>query len=62
MAHPAATLFALSLAVWVADVRFAPPPVVTPELVPVTACQSGPTVAPPADADVEVVICGARAQ
>jgi len=55
MTHPVATLFALSMAVWVADVRFAPPPTsVAP------ACASGPSVTAPADADVELVVCGAR--
>lgn len=60
MAHPAAVLFALSMAVWVVDVRFAP--VSSPPLpvAPVAACQSGASDSPPDGADAEVVSCGAR--
>ncbi len=71
MAHPVATLFALTMAVWVADVRFAPavtpiePAAPTPALAaPVApaadACVSGPSATAPSDADVEVVVCGTR--
>jgi len=59
MAHPVATLFALSMAVWVADARLTP--VIAPSPATATAsCQSGPSTAAPADADVEVVVCASR--
>ena len=59
MAHPIATLFALTMAVWVADVRLAPAPApVVPA--PAAACQAGPSANTPADSDAEVVVCGAR--
>ncbi len=60
MAHPAATIFGLTLALWVADVRFAPAPVpaAAPKADP--ACESGASATPPADADLEVVVCASR--
>ena len=58
MAHPVATLFALSMAIWVADARFTPAP--APLVAP--TCESGPSASTPADADVEVVVCGARSK
>jgi len=62
MSHPVATLFALTMVVWVADVRFAPPkPAPAPLAAPVAAaCADGPTVSAPGDADVELVVCGSR--
>jgi hypothetical protein len=59
MAHPTAVVFALSMAVWVADVRLAPTSVPAPPS-PVPACESGLSASAPADADAEVVTCGAR--
>jgi hypothetical protein len=61
MAHPAAVVFALSMAVWVADVRFAParPAPVAPSA---ASCQSGLSSAPPDGADAEVVVCAPRAR
>ena len=63
MAHPVATLFALSMAIWVADVRLAP--AIAPEAPAVSAavsaadvCRSGPSAT--ADADLEIVVCGSR--
>lgn len=58
MSNPAAVLFALSMVVWVADARFTPhrPPAPASNV----TCESGPTAAPPADADAEVVVCGSR--
>ncbi|MES1176361.1 MAG: hypothetical protein ABUL62_18705 [Myxococcales bacterium] len=58
MAHPVATLFALTMAVWVADVRLAPQaqPVAPASA---AACHSGPEAAP-ADSDAEVVVCASR--
>lgn len=58
MSDSAAVLFALSMVVWVADVRFAPKPTAAPTV----ACESGPNAAPPADVDAEVVICAGRSK
>jgi len=55
MTHPAALVFAVSMAVWVVDVRFAPAPA-SPRAAALT-CQSGPSVTPPAGADLELVVC-----
>jgi hypothetical protein len=60
MAHPAAVVFALSMAVWVADVRLAPPSAAASRATAV-ACESGLSASAPAGADAEVVICAARA-
>jgi hypothetical protein len=60
MAHPTAVVFALSLAVWVADVRFAPAPALPVPAAPVPTCESGLGASAPADADAELVICGTR--
>lgn len=57
MSNSFAVLFALSMAVWVADVRFAPHPAHASNL---PACESGLSSTPPADADAEVVVCGSR--
>ena len=60
MPNSAQILFALAMAVWVVDVRFAPKPEPA-QLVPTSAgCHSGPSAEPPAGADLEVVICGER--
>jgi hypothetical protein len=62
MAHPTAVVFALSMAVWVADVRFAPvhASVSLPPDRAVAACEGGLSPAAPPGADAEVVTCGAR--
>ena len=63
MPDSAAVVFALSMAVWVADVRFAPKPAV-PEIAPpasAVSCESGPSSATPDGADAEVVVCAPRA-
>lgn len=72
MAHPVATVFAITMAVWVADARFAPAPesVPAPEaaLTPAAApaadapatCHPGPTASPSAGADLEIVVCASR--
>ena len=61
MAHPTATVFALTMAVWVADVRMAPKHAEpTPAPVAVAACQNEINPSTPADADLEIVTCGAR--
>jgi len=64
MAQPAAVVFALSMAVWVADVRFAPKPVLldAPSQASTLSCQSGPNSATPDGADAEVVVCALRAR
>jgi len=60
MPNSAQVLFALAMAVWVIDVRFAPKS--APAGSEVAACQSGPSVAAPAGADLEVVVCAPRAK
>ncbi len=61
MAHPTATVFALTMAVWVADVRLAPKSAeLATTRAPAVACQDGVSATPPADADLEIVTCGAR--
>lgn len=63
MPDSAAVVFALSMAVWVVDVRFAPKPAV-PEVTSATSavsCESGPSGATPDGADAEVVVCASRA-
>jgi hypothetical protein len=60
MSHPAALVFALSMAVWVADVRFAPAPEPVAPSESVAACESGLSAETPAGVDAEVVTCGAR--
>ncbi|HTA89902.1 MAG TPA: hypothetical protein VK745_10015 [Polyangiaceae bacterium] len=60
MAHPAAIIFALSMAVWVADVRLAPAGLPSSSLEPVAACVNGWSPVAPAGADAEVVSCGTR--
>jgi hypothetical protein len=57
MAHPAAVVFALSLAIWVADVRFAPP---ASHSAPAPACESGLSAETPPGLDAEVVVCATR--
>jgi len=59
MANPTAVVFALTMAVWVADVRLAPKRVESAPA-PVSACQSGPSLVTPTGADLEIVTCGAR--
>jgi len=62
MDQPAAIVFALSMAVWVADVRLAPhaaPPAPEPQ-VEIAGCETGFSASVPADADAELVTCGAR--
>jgi hypothetical protein len=60
MAQPAAVVFALSMAIWVADVGLAPRPAPSSSAAPVTACQSASSESAPAGTDAELVICGAR--
>ncbi len=55
MSNPAAAVFAMTLAVWVADVHFAPQPAARTTVA--TNCQSGPSSSAPADADIEIVVC-----
>ena len=57
MAHPVAVVFALTMAVWVADVRLTPAPAAAPESAP-PSCVSGPSTSAPEGADLEVVVCG----
>lgn len=59
MPNSAQILFALALAVWVVDVRFAPKPAPI-QAAPEVACQSGPSRDVPAGADLEVVVCAPR--
>jgi hypothetical protein len=61
MPQPAAVVFALSMAVWVADVRFAPAaPADSSAAVAAASCESGPSNAAPDGADAEVVVCAPR--
>ena len=60
MSHPAALVFALSMAVWVVDVRFAPVAAPVTPSESAAACESGLSAEAPAGADAEVVTCGAR--
>ena len=60
MPQPAAVVFALSMVVWVADVRLAPAPAPLMDATPAAACESGVSAAAPADADAEVVTCAPR--
>ncbi len=53
MAHPVAVVFAMTMAVWVADVRLTPAP--APQSA--STCHSGPSSTAPAGADLEVVVC-----
>lgn len=63
MAHPTATVFALTMAVWVADARLAPKHADhVPAPVAAAACQDGISPNTPADADLEIVTCGAHLQ
>jgi hypothetical protein len=57
MSNSFAVLFALSMAVWVADVRLTPKAEAPREHV---ACESGLSDTHPADADAEIVVCGSR--
>jgi hypothetical protein len=59
MTHPAALVFALSMAVWVVDVRFAPVRA-SASASPAVACENGLSPAAPPGADAEIVTCGAR--
>ena len=59
MAHPVAVVFALAMAVWVADVRLTPTQA-APDAA--ASCHSGPSANAPAGADLEVVVCGQRAR
>jgi hypothetical protein len=60
MPDSAAVVFALAMAVWVADVRFAPKPA-TP-VTPSESSASGPTSSAPDNADAEVVVYAPRAR
>ena len=53
-------LCALALAVWVVDVRFAPPPVSTQIEPEAASCHDGPSAQAPAGSDLELVVCAAR--
>jgi hypothetical protein len=58
--HPAAVVFALSMAVWVADVRLAPKPAALAPVAPAAVCEEGLSVSPPPGADAELVVCSTR--
>ena len=58
MAQPVAVVFALAMAVWVADVRLTPAQSAPDSSA--KSCQSGPSASAPAGADLEVVVCGQR--
>jgi hypothetical protein len=60
MPNSAQVLFALAMAVWVVDVRFAPKSTHAPAAPDQVSCQSGPSDAAPSGADLEVVICAQR--
>jgi hypothetical protein len=59
MAHPVAVVFALSMAVWVADVRLTPT-LAPSERAPLAQCESGLSASAPAGADAELVTCATR--
>jgi len=62
MPNAAQVLFALAMAVWVVDVRFAPKLAKAQAIPELAACHSGPSVEAPAGADLEVVVCAERAK
>jgi hypothetical protein len=62
MPDSAAFVFALSMLVWVADVRSTPKPVAPEAPTSSLSCQSGPSSATPDGADAEVVVCAPRAR
>ncbi|HET7545195.1 MAG TPA: hypothetical protein VFK05_35260 [Polyangiaceae bacterium] len=62
MPNSAQVLFALAMAVWVIDVRFAPKPVALQVAPTQVACHSGPSAETPRGADLELVICAPRAK
>ena len=59
MSDSAAVVFALAMAVWVVDVRFAPKPAAP--VTPAASCATGPSSSESDDADAEVVVCVPRA-
>jgi len=62
MPDSAQVLFALAMAVWVVDVRFAPKPTPQRASAELVGCQSGPSVEAPAGTDLEVVVCAPRSK
>ena len=62
MPNSAQVLFALAMAVWVLDVRFAPKSAAVPAASTDVSCQNGPSRAAPDGADLEVVICAQRSR
>jgi len=60
MPNTAQVLFALAMAVWVIDVRFAPKPAKMQPTSELAACHNGPSAEVPAGADLEVVVCAQR--
>ncbi|MEI9948010.1 MAG: hypothetical protein WDO74_03270 [Pseudomonadota bacterium] len=62
MPNSAQVLFALAMAVWVVDVRFAPKPATAQAASESVSCHSGPSVQAPVGADLEVVVCVPRSK
>jgi len=63
MPNSAQILFALAMAVWVVDVRFAPKQAHAHATTELADCQNGPSVeAPPVGADLELVVCAPRSR
>ena len=62
MPNSVQVVFALAMAVWVMDVRFAPKPARAETTAEAGACQSGPSAEPPVGVDLEVVVCGPRSK
>ena len=60
MPNSAQVVFALAMALWVVDVRFAPKHDAAPAAPASIACQSGPSSEVPAGSDFEVVVCAER--
>ena len=58
MAHPVAVVFAITMAVWIADVRLAPAPT-APPATSAASCKSGPTT-PSEGSDLDIVVCAPR--
>jgi len=62
MPNSAQVLFALAMAVWVVDVRFAPKHEQAHAASGRSGCHSGPSSETPAGSDFEVVVCAERAK
>jgi hypothetical protein len=62
MASPQAVIFALALAVWVADAGFTRAHAHHQSEGRAPGCQEGVSTTPPDGSDLEIVTCGTRAE